>query len=57
LIEVDPIEMQQLKELLGELSAEVIDVHHDPVELQVIVSWMEGAVSERKSSTVFCAGN
>lgn len=56
LIDVDPIEMQQLKELLGELSAEVIDVHHDTVELQVIVSWMEGAVSERKSSNGFLRG-
>lgn len=56
LVNVDPIEMQQLKELLGELSGDVATVHHDPVELQVIISWMEGAVSERKSSNGFLRG-
>ncbi len=56
LVNVDPIELQQLKELLGELSADVASVHHDTVELQVIVSWMEGTVSERKSSNGFLRG-
>jgi|WetSurSiteA1Bulk_404760.scaffolds.fasta_scaffold00165_3 exodeoxyribonuclease V gamma subunit len=56
LVDVDPIELQQLKELLAELSADVASVHHDTVELQVIVSWMEGAVSERKSSNGFLRG-
>jgi exodeoxyribonuclease V gamma subunit len=56
LVNVDPIELQQLKELLGELSADVASVHNDTVELQVIVSWMEGAVSERKSSNGFLRG-
>jgi exodeoxyribonuclease V gamma subunit len=56
LVNVDPIELQQLKELLGELSADVSSVHNDTVELQVVVSWMEGAVSERKSSNGFLRG-
>ncbi|MDD1609020.1 MAG: exodeoxyribonuclease V subunit gamma, partial [Methylococcaceae bacterium] len=56
LVNVDPIDLQQLKELLGELSADVASVHHDTVELQVVVSWMEGAVSERKSSNGFLRG-
>ncbi|MCX7069167.1 MAG: exodeoxyribonuclease V subunit gamma [Methylococcales bacterium] len=56
LVNVDPIELQQLKELLAELSADVASVHHDTVELQVIVSWMEGTVSERKSSNGFLRG-
>jgi exodeoxyribonuclease V gamma subunit len=56
LVNVEPIEMQQLKELLGELSGDVATVHHDPVELQVIISWMEGTVSERKSSNGFLRG-
>ncbi|MDD1616374.1 MAG: exodeoxyribonuclease V gamma subunit [Methylococcaceae bacterium NSP1-2] len=56
LVNVDPIELQQLKELLGELSADVSSVHNDTVELQVVVSWMEGTVSERKSSNGFLRG-
>ena len=56
LVNVDQIELQQLKELLAELSADVASVHHDTVELQVIVSWMEGTVSERKSSNGFLRG-
>ena len=56
LVNVEPIELQQLKELLAELSADVSDVHDDTVELQVIVSWLEGTVSERKSSNGFLRG-
>lgn len=56
LVDVDPIEMQQLKELLAELSADVTSVHHDTVELQVIVSWMESRVEERKTSNGFLRG-
>ncbi len=56
LVNVDPIEMQQLKELLSELSGDVTTVHTDTVELQVIISWMEGTVSEHKSSNGFLRG-
>ncbi len=52
----EPIERQQLNELLAELSAELAAVHHDDVELQVIVSWLEGMVSERKSTNGFLRG-
>ncbi|MFA6164456.1 MAG: exodeoxyribonuclease V subunit gamma [Methylobacter sp.] len=52
----DPVERQQLNELLAELSADLSAVHDDNVELQVIVTWLEGMVSERKSSNGFLRG-
>lgn len=52
----EPVERQQLNELLAELSAELAAVHHDDVELQVIISWLEGMVVERKSSNGFLRG-
>lgn len=52
----DPVERQQLNELLVELSADVAAVHNDDVELQVIISWLEGTISERKSSHGFLRG-
>ncbi len=52
----EPVERQQLNELLAELSAELAAVHHDDVELQVIISWLEGMVSERKSANGFLRG-
>ncbi|MDD5411451.1 MAG: exodeoxyribonuclease V subunit gamma, partial [Methylobacter sp.] len=52
----DPVERQQLNELLVELSADLAAVHNDDVELQVIVTWLEGMVSERKSSNGFLRG-
>lgn len=52
----DAVERQQLNELLLELSANWAIVHGEPVELQVIVSWLDGAVAERKSSHGFLRG-
>jgi len=52
----EPVERQQLNELLAELSAEPASVHNDDVELQVIISWLEGMVSERKSANGFLRG-
>ncbi|MEF3076560.1 exodeoxyribonuclease V subunit gamma [Methylobacter sp. Wu1] len=52
----DTVERQQLNELLIELSADVAAVHNDDVELQVIISWLEGTISERKSSHGFLRG-
>ncbi|MDD2723724.1 MAG: exodeoxyribonuclease V subunit gamma [Methylovulum sp.] len=52
----DAIERQQLNELLVELSADLDGVHTDTVELQVIISWLEGAVAERKSTHGFLRG-
>jgi exodeoxyribonuclease V gamma subunit len=56
LADADPVERQQLNELLAELSADLPAVHNDDVELQVIVTWFEGMVSERKSSNGFLRG-
>jgi len=56
LASAEPIERQQLNELLVELSADLADVHNDEVELQVIVSWLQGMVAERKSSNGFLRG-
>jgi exodeoxyribonuclease V gamma subunit len=52
----EPVERQQLNELLAELSAELAAVHNDDVELQVIVSWLKGMVAERKSANGFLRG-
>lgn len=52
----EPLERQQFNELLADLSAEPAAVHHDDVDLQVIISWLEGMVAERKSSTGFLRG-
>jgi exodeoxyribonuclease V gamma subunit len=52
----EPLERQQLNELLAELSAELAAVNNDDVELQVIISWLEGMVAERKSSNGFLRG-
>ncbi|MCK9637410.1 MAG: exodeoxyribonuclease V subunit gamma [Methylobacter tundripaludum] len=52
----EPVERRQLNELLAELSAELAAVHNDDVELQVIISWLEGMVAERKSSNGFLRG-
>jgi exodeoxyribonuclease V gamma subunit len=50
------IERQQLNELLLELSGTLAEVHSDPVELQVIIQWLEGMVAERKSANGFLRG-
>ena len=50
------IERQQLNELLLELSGTLAEVHNEPVELQVIVQWLEGMVAERKSANGFLRG-
>ena len=52
----DLLERQQLSELLLELSGKLADLHNEPVELQVIVAWLEGMVAERKSANGFLRG-
>ncbi len=52
----EPVERQQLNELLAELSGQLAHVHTDDVELPVIISWLEGMVSERKSANGFLRG-
>ncbi len=56
LADADPVERQQLNELLTELSADLTVVHNDTVELQVIISWLEDRVAERKSANGFLRG-
>ena len=56
LANADPVERQQLNELLVELSADLITVHNDSVELQVIISWLEDRIVERKSANGFLRG-
>ena len=55
-MKADLMERQQLNELLLELSTNLADVHSDPVELQVIISWLEGMIAERKSANGFLRG-
>ena len=56
LADAEPVERQQLNELLTELSADLTVVHNDTVELQVIISWLEDRVAERKSANGFLRG-
>ena len=56
LTDADSVERQQLNELLTELSADLTFVHNDTVELQVIISWLEDRVAERKSANGFLRG-
>lgn len=55
-LKADLMERQQLNDLLLELSGTLADVHSDPVELQVIVQWLEGMIAERKSANGFLRG-
>ncbi|MGZ5052178.1 MAG: exodeoxyribonuclease V subunit gamma [Methylobacter sp.] len=52
----EPVERQQLNEVLEEFSVELSAVHRDDVELTVIIAWLEGMVVERKSSNGFLRG-
>jgi exodeoxyribonuclease V gamma subunit len=55
-LKADLVERQQLNELLLELSGNLAEVHNEPVELQVIIQWLEGMVAERKSANGFLRG-
>ncbi|MEQ1546464.1 exodeoxyribonuclease V subunit gamma [Methyloglobulus sp.] len=55
-LKVSLVERQQLNELLLELSGTLAEVHNDPVELQVIIQWLEGMIAERKSANGFLRG-
>ncbi|MEQ1484342.1 exodeoxyribonuclease V subunit gamma [Methyloglobulus sp.] len=55
-LKADLVERQQLNELLLELSGNLAEVHSEPVELQVIIQWLEGMVAERKSANGFLRG-
>jgi len=49
-------ERQQLNELFEDLSGEITELHTDDISLKVISAWLDGRVSERKSSTGFLRG-
>lgn len=52
----DSIERQELYQILSTLADRVAAVHDGDVELAVIVAWLEGQLTERKSSTGFLRG-
>jgi exodeoxyribonuclease V gamma subunit len=52
----EPVERQELTDVLAALSIEMAAVHHDDVELTVMVAWLEDMIAERKSSTGFLRG-
>ncbi len=56
LAESNTLERQQLNELLQELGEHFASVHNLPLSLEVIISWLEGTVSERKSANGFLRG-
>ncbi len=52
----DAVERQQLNELLLEPGERYAAVHNETLPLEVMISWLEGMVSERKSSAGFLRG-
>ncbi len=56
LANADAIERQQVNELLDELPDQLTHLGDDMVALQVIISWLESRVEERKSSNGFLRG-
>ncbi|NOS89811.1 MAG: exodeoxyribonuclease V subunit gamma [Methylococcaceae bacterium] len=56
LLAADPLERQQLNELLVELAADFGVLHTAPLELPVLVCWLEDRVAEHKSANGFLRG-
>jgi exodeoxyribonuclease V gamma subunit len=62
LLDTDPFdtalqsERQLLNELITELSDGLAEIHHDRVDLEVIICWLETTITERKSSSGFLRG-
>ena len=52
----DEMGMNTLHQLTEQLSEELTSVHHSEVEQEVIEQWLQGSVSERKSSNGFLRG-
>jgi exodeoxyribonuclease V gamma subunit len=50
------VEWQQLNELISELSGYISEQYPHTVDLEVIISWLESTMTERKSSTGFLRG-
>lgn len=49
-------ERRQLNEILIDLTGQFADIHTEPVELTVLIQWLEGMVAERKSAHGFLRG-
>ncbi len=49
-------EKRQLNEVLLELSADIAEIHQQPVSLAVVLAWLEGRVTETKSTNGFLRG-
>ena len=62
LLDTDPFdttrqsERQQINELINGLSEGLAEIHLEDVELEVIISWLETTITERKSSSGFLRG-
>jgi exodeoxyribonuclease V gamma subunit len=52
----DPVELKEFYELLAVLSDDIAPIHHDDVELSVVIAWLEGILVERKSASGFLRG-
>ncbi|MGZ8194105.1 MAG: exodeoxyribonuclease V subunit gamma [Methylosarcina sp.] len=52
----DPVELRELYEVLAVISDDIAPMHHDDVELSVVTAWLEGIMTERKSTTGFLRG-
>lgn len=55
--QINPSERQELNELLADFAEKFPAVHQYPVELAVIIHWLEQAISEQKSASGLLRGS
>ncbi len=55
--QINPGERQQLNELLADFAEKFTAVHQYPLELTVIIHWLEQAISEQKSASGLLRGS
>lgn len=54
---INPSERQELNDLLADFTEKFTAVHHYPVELAVIIHWLEQAIAEQKSASGLLRGS
>ncbi len=55
--QLNPSERQELNDLLADFAEKLTAVHQYPVDLEVVIHWLEQAVSEQKSASGLLRGS
>ena len=55
--QINPSERQELNDLLADFAEKFTSVHQSPVELAVIIHWLEQAIAEQKSASGLLRGS